>query len=69
MKLAGAAIPPLIIGTMPVILALIANWRDATIPWRLISIPLLAITVGVIWVNAATLAAAAISAVDPDCAR
>lgn len=58
-RLAGAAIPPLIIGTMPVILAVIANLRDGTAPWRRLALPLGLIAGGVAVVNMAALGAAA----------
>lgn len=46
-KLAGPALPPLIVGTMPVILALIANRRDRALRWRALALPLLLIAGGV----------------------
>lgn len=55
-KLSGAAIPPLIIGTMPVLLAVIANWRNKTVPWRSVAIPLAMIAAGVLVVNLDALA-------------
>lgn len=51
----GAAIPPLVIGTMPVLLALIANAREATVPWRAILLPLSLILAGVLLVNVSVL--------------
>lgn len=48
---AGAALPPLIIGLMPAALALIANWRDGSVPWRALVVPLVLITGGVGLVN------------------
>ncbi|MGV2101498.1 DMT family transporter [Rhizobium sp. 21-4511-3d] len=50
-RLAGAAIPPLVIGTMPVLLAVIANLRDRSVPWRLLALPLILIAIGIGWVN------------------
>jgi drug/metabolite transporter (DMT)-like permease len=50
-RFAGAAIPPLVIGTMPVILALIANFRDRSVSWRLLALPLGLIAAGIAWVN------------------
>jgi drug/metabolite transporter (DMT)-like permease len=50
-RLAGAAIPPLVIGTMPVLLALIANWRDRSAPWGPLALPLALIAAGVAIVN------------------
>lgn len=54
-KLAGAAIPPLIIGTMPVFLAVIANLRDRSAPWRALALPLASVSLGVAIVNIATI--------------
>lgn len=60
-KLSGAAIPPLIIGTMPVLLTIIANWRDRSAPWRSLAMPLMLIAAGVMIVNVAVIRTA-----DPD---
>ena len=49
---AGAVLPPLIIGTMPVLLALIANWRERAVPWRSLLLPLGLIAAGLAVVNA-----------------
>jgi drug/metabolite transporter (DMT)-like permease len=57
-RLAGAAVPPLVIGTMPVLLALIANWRDRSVPWRALAPPLVLITAGVAIVNLSVIEAA-----------
>lgn len=54
-KLAGPALPPLIVGTMPVVLALIANRRDRSLPWRALVLPLLLIAGGVAVTNLALL--------------
>ncbi|WP_210210943.1 hypothetical protein [Rhizobium leguminosarum] len=54
-QLAGAAIPPVIIGTMPVLLAIIANIRDRSAPWQVLALPLMLIAVGVAIVNIATI--------------
>lgn len=54
-QLAGAAIPPVIIGTMPVFLAVIGNARDRTAPWAALAVPLLLTGTGVGAVNVATL--------------
>lgn len=55
-RLAGAAIPPLIVGLMPVVLAVIANARDRSLPWSRLTRPLALILVGVNIVNLDTLA-------------
>lgn len=54
-RLAGAAIPPLVVGTMPVLLAMIANWRERTVPWRPLLLPLTLTGGGVAIVNFAAL--------------
>ncbi|WP_313060869.1 EamA family transporter, partial [Agrobacterium cavarae] len=59
-KFAGAAVPPVIIGTMPVILAIIANFQDASAPWRIVALPLALIVLGVALVNVAALDAASL---------
>jgi drug/metabolite transporter (DMT)-like permease len=56
-RLAGAAIPPVVIGTMPVLLALAGNWRDRSIPWSNLAAPLLLITAGVLTFNLGVLGA------------
>lgn len=57
-QLAGAAVPPVIIGTMPVFLAIIANIRDRSASWKSLTLPLVLIAIGVAIVNAATIGAA-----------
>lgn len=57
-RLAGAAIPPLVIGTMPVLLAIIANFRDRSVPWRMLAMPLVLIAAGIGWVNVSIFASA-----------
>lgn len=54
-RLAGPAIPPLIIGVLPVALALIGNWQDKDVKWRVLALPLSLISIGLGIVNAATL--------------
>ncbi|MGO4195843.1 DMT family transporter [Rhizobium sp. YAF28] len=50
-RYAGTAIPPLVIGTMPVLLAIIANLKDRSIDWRTLAMPLILIAAGIGWVN------------------
>jgi drug/metabolite transporter (DMT)-like permease len=57
-QLSGAAIPPVIIGTMPVALAIIANLRDRSVAWSRLVLPLSLIALGVAIVNVATLQSA-----------
>jgi drug/metabolite transporter (DMT)-like permease len=58
-RYSGPAIAPLIIGLLPVLLPIYANWRDKTVPWRLLAAPLAIIAVGLGLINAAALAQAA----------
>jgi drug/metabolite transporter (DMT)-like permease len=60
-QLAGAAIPPVVIGTMPVFLAIVANTRDRSAPWQALAMPLMLTAVGVAIVNVATIGAAEVS--------
>lgn len=54
-RYAGTVIPPIIVGTMPVVLALIANWNERSVPWRNLAAPLGLIAAGVGAVNLGTL--------------
>ncbi|WP_236765633.1 DMT family transporter [Agrobacterium tumefaciens] len=56
-QLAGAAVPPVVIGIMPVFLAIIANLRDRSAPWTTLALPLTLIVIGVAIVNVATFCA------------
>ena len=53
--LAGAAIPPLVVGLLPVVLALIGNWRERSVRWRALALPLALVGAGILTVNLATL--------------
>lgn len=53
-KQAGAVIPPLITGLMPVLLPIIANLRENALPWKDLSIPLGLIVLGLAVANAAS---------------
>lgn len=53
--LAGAVLPPLITGTAPVLLAIVANVRERSLPWRRLCLPLLLIAAGLGVVNLASL--------------
>lgn len=50
-KLSGPALPPMIIGTMPLITALIANHGDGAVPWRRLALPMMLIIVGLTLAN------------------
>jgi drug/metabolite transporter (DMT)-like permease len=58
-SLAGPAIAPLVIGALPVLLAIYGNYQDGTVPWRLLALPLALIIAGLVLINSATIAAAA----------
>lgn len=57
-QLAGAAIPPVVIGTMPLFLAIIANAKDRSVSWTALALPLTLVAIGVGIVNAATVRSA-----------
>ena len=57
-RLAGPAIAPLVIGGLPLVLAVYGNWQDRSVPWRAIAGPLVLIAAGLAVVNVATLRAA-----------
>lgn len=60
-QLAGAVVPPVIIGTMPVFLAIIANARDRSAPWKALALPFALIAIGVAIVNVVTIGTADIA--------
>lgn len=55
---AGPVIAPAFLGTVPVVLAIAGNLHKNSVPWRLLSVPLIAITFGLALVNAEALAGA-----------
>jgi drug/metabolite transporter (DMT)-like permease len=56
-SLAGPAIAPLVIGGLPLVLAIYGNWQDRNVRWRTLAGPLLIISVGLAVVNIATIQA------------
>ncbi len=54
-NLAGPAIAPLVIGGLPLLLALYGNWQDRNVRWRALAVPLLLIAAGLAVVNLAAL--------------
>lgn len=58
-SLAGPAIAPLVIGALPVVLALYGNWRERNVPWSHIAPALVLIGLGLLVVNTAAFSAAA----------
>lgn len=71
-RLAGPAIPPLVIGALPVILAIIGNLQERDsgqqVPWRALAVPLLLIAAGLAVVNADALGQASSAAAQADVA-
>lgn len=57
-RLAGLAIPPLIIGALPIALAIYGNWQNAHVKWSSLALPLGMILVGLAIVNISTLSSA-----------
>jgi drug/metabolite transporter (DMT)-like permease len=55
-QLSGVPLPTMIIGTLPVVIAVAANAADRSLPWRRLAAPLLAIALGIAMVNQAELA-------------
>lgn len=55
---AGVAIPPLVVGLAPILLALVGNKFGDRVPWRALALPLALITAGLATVNGAALAQA-----------
>jgi len=57
---AGGPLPTMIIGTLPVVIALVSNWRDAqrdgSLPWRQLLPSLVLIGAGIVLVNQVELA-------------
>jgi drug/metabolite transporter (DMT)-like permease len=54
-NLAGPAIAPLVIGALPLLLAIYGNWQDRNVAWSTIAIPLFLIALGLGIVNSASL--------------
>ncbi|KAH0438484.1 DMT family transporter [Paraburkholderia fungorum] len=50
-RYAGAAVPPLVIGLLPVALAIIGNWHSANVRWSQLVLPLSMICAGVLLIN------------------
>jgi drug/metabolite transporter (DMT)-like permease len=50
-RYAGAAVPPLVIGLLPVALAIIGNWTNADVKWSRLVLPLSMICAGVVLIN------------------
>ena len=57
-KLAGSTIPPLVVGALPIALAIIGNWQTRQVKWSALAIPLTMIVIGLLIVNAASIASA-----------
>ncbi|AOK20778.1 permease [Burkholderia ubonensis] len=50
-RYAGATVPPLVIGLLPVALAIIGNWTNADVRWSRLIVPLAMICAGVLLIN------------------
>lgn len=50
-QLAGAPLPTILIGTLPVVIAVSSNLSERALPWRRLAVSLLAISAGVLLVN------------------
>jgi drug/metabolite transporter (DMT)-like permease len=50
-QLSGPPLPTMIIGALPVVIAITANFRQRAIPWRRLSLPLAVIAAGIAAVN------------------
>jgi drug/metabolite transporter (DMT)-like permease len=50
-KLAGPSLAPLVVGAMPVLAALLGNWRERAVRWRALLPPLVLIAAGIGVVN------------------
>ena len=51
-QLAGTTLPALVVGCLPILLAIYANFRENAIAWRALLVPLAAIAAGLALVNA-----------------
>ncbi len=61
-RLAGPAIAPLVIGGLPLVLAMYGNWREPTLSWKALAGPLALIAAGLALVNLATIRMAGVGA-------
>ena len=50
-QIAGAPLPTILIGTLPVVIAVTSNLAERSLPWRRLAISLVAISAGVLLVN------------------
>jgi drug/metabolite transporter (DMT)-like permease len=57
-QLVGVVLPTLLIGTLPVVIALVSNRGQSAVPWRALAPSLLAIGIGLLLVNASALTGA-----------
>lgn len=51
---AGPVIPPVMLGCVPIVLAIAGNLHSQAIPWRSIAVPLLLCALGIMMVNASS---------------
>ena len=57
-RYAGVAIPPLVIGALPIALAIVGNWSDRQVRWSQLALPLAMIGAGLLIVNLSALSSA-----------
>ena len=50
-QLSDPPLPTMIIGALPVVIAICANFKDASLPWKRLAVPLLVIAIGIGAVN------------------
>lgn len=55
-QLSGAPVPTMIIGTLPVVIAVVSNFHDGSLPWRRLLPSLMVIALGIVLVNQQELA-------------
>ncbi|MFP8968440.1 DMT family transporter [Pokkaliibacter sp. CJK22405] len=59
---AGPVLPPVMLGCVPIVLAIAGNLKSRSVPWRSISLPLLAGALGIMLVNLDTLVSSRLDA-------
>jgi len=47
----GPVIAPAFLGLVPIVLAIVGNWRQDSLPWRYLMMPLMLVTAGLALVN------------------
>ncbi len=65
-RYAGPAVAPLVIGALPVVLAIIGNWQEKAVRWRALALPLGLISMGLLTVQGGALMSAGTAAARGD---